>query len=688
MLPDLPHFMLSDLLASLAAVCIYPLFVLIPGYVLGFGLNLFDFRRRTPAFGLVLSLPLSVSTCPIVVYLISRFTSNTAVWALFAALWTAFAALLIRYRTNLLSALPRPAKILALCWLTLVIFSSIDLELGHRAYYPVTAFDYSIRSGFIHSISTTGVPPTNPFFFPGHTVPLRYHYFWLLFASLVDQLGGAFVGPRHAWIGGTVWCGLAFMALVALYLRLFWYRGQTSFPRRAVLAVLLLGVTGLDILPTILLWILHFTGMPAAVFPSLEWWNEQVDGFVWTGLWVAHHLAALIACFTAFLILGEAATQSGTRKVAYAVVAGAALASAAGCSIYVSGVFALFLAVWVCITIGRKWFAETAVLALAGAAALILLLPYALALRGPGAGGPPLQFWVRPFHPVNVFLTAAHASTARRYFVNGLFLPLNYFLELGFFLAAGILWWRKYRPQHSPLSRAGLALAAMTATSVLLCTFVRSSVIGNNDLGWRGFLIAQFALLLFALDVLTAPAALFARHRRTLTVLLVLGASGTIYDVLLLRFYPVLADAGIVAETPWMAPDLQTGRRNYAGREAYQWAAAHTAPQSVVQFDPHVQIQDTSAMLYSERQIAAGDNHCLTVFGGDPTSCASILSKLNQIYPAAGQPAPRTLAGVCSNLPIQLLVAKDTDAVWQNPQSWVWNDRPVFANRFYRVFHC
>lgn len=682
------HFMLSDLLASLAAVSLYPLFILIPGYTLGFCLNLFDFRRRTPAFRLALSLPLSISVCPIAIYLVSRFASMTSVWALFAALWIAFAIIVTRPGTSILSALPRPAKILALCWLLLVLFSSIDLEFARRAYYPVTAFDYSIRAGFIHSISTGGVPPANPFFFPGHSVALRYHYFWLLFASLVDQLGGTFVSPRHAWIGGTFWCGLAFMALIALYFRLFWYRGQASFPRRTLLAILLLGVTGLDILPTAFLWILHATGMPAAVFPSLEWWNEQVDGFVWTGLWVAHHLAALIACFTAFLILGDAAAQPRARRVAYILVAAAALASAAGSSIYVSLVFALFLAVWVAITLWRKWFAETAVLAMTGAAALLLLLPYVLALFGPGAGGPPLQFWVRPFHPANAFITAAHLSTAWRFSLNGLLLPLNYFLELGFFFIAGSLWWRKYRLKGRPLSRSALAIAAMVATSVVVCTFVRSSVIGNNDLGWRGFLIAQFGLLLWSVDVLTAPAALFARERRTLTILLILGASGTVYDVLILRFYPMLADAGIVAETPWMAPDLQCGSRNYAGREAYQWAASSIPLQAVVQFDPHVRIQDTSALLYSDRQIAAADSHCLTVFGGDPDSCAVMLAKLNQVYPAAGQTAPTTLADVCSGLPIQLIVAKDTDAVWHNPRSWVWNDRPVFANRFYRLFPC
>ena len=34
----------------------------VPGYTLGFWLNLFSFRQRTAAFRLALSLPLSIST--------------------------------------------------------------------------------------------------------------------------------------------------------------------------------------------------------------------------------------------------------------------------------------------------------------------------------------------------------------------------------------------------------------------------------------------------------------------------------------------------------------------------------------------------------------------------------------------------------------------------------------------------
>jgi len=42
----------------------------------------------------------------------------------------------------------------------------------------------------------------------------------------------------------------------------------------------------------------------------------------------------------------------------------------------------------------------------------------------------------------------------------------------------------------------------MFGVSVLVSTFVRSGVIATNDLGWRGFLPAQFVMLLWGAEFL------------------------------------------------------------------------------------------------------------------------------------------------------------------------------------------
>jgi hypothetical protein len=46
------------------------------------------------------------------------------------------------------------------------------------------------------------------------------------------------------------------------------------------------------------------------------------------------------------------------------------------------------------------------------------------------------------------------------------------------------------------------------------------------------------------------------------------------------------------------------------------------------------------------------------------------------------------LDAVCATLPIDFVVAKDTDAVWGSLDNWVWHRRPLFGNRFVRIFQC
>lgn len=123
------NFMIEDLLGALKAVALLPVFLLVPGYVAAWLLNVFGFRRRMIAF------------------------------------WIAFA---------------NPA--------------------------------------FVHSISTSRVSPENPFVQPGHPVPLRYQYFWLMMRSLANQVGGSAISPRQAMVGGTFWAGVGLMSLLATYL--------------------------------------------------------------------------------------------------------------------------------------------------------------------------------------------------------------------------------------------------------------------------------------------------------------------------------------------------------------------------------------------------------------------------------------------------------------------------------------
>jgi hypothetical protein len=348
-------------------------------------------------------------------------------------------------------------------------------------------------------------------------------------------------------------------------------------------------------------------------------------------------------------------------------------------------VFGFFLIAWTVITLAKRRLRETAGLIAAGAIGLALALPFAHSLRGPALGGPPFAFWIRPFSPINGLFQGEGLDKGWTLpIVNALSLPLNYFLELGFFFSAARLWWKKHRAGGRPLTRAESATWLMIATSVTICTFLRSSVIGNNDLGWRGFLVAQFGLLLLAVDIVSEA----HKQRAFLAVLLVLGAAGSVYEIGINRFYAPLADRGIVPIFSWLASDRHAGERNFANREAGEWVTAATPPDGVVQFSPRIVEQNTSALLYSERPTLAADENCLSAFGGDPALCPALLAALSSAYPPKGQPAATTLERVCHTLPIDFIAASDTDAAWNDRRSWVWTETPAFANDYVRLFRC
>jgi hypothetical protein len=693
------NFMLDDVAGCLCAICLFPLFLLIPGYAAAWTLDLFDFRRRTEVFRMALSVPLSIALCPILTFLAGRAGSWPAIFALYVAAAAAFLWILGR-RARSWWKNGRPIAIrpwavfiaIAAVWLVVAVSSLVDLQIGDRLYYPTSALDNSVRAAFVHSVETTGIPPQNPFFSPGPPVALRYHYFWVMMCSLVERVAPRLANSRQALIGGTFWCGVGLMSLVALYLRLFSGGDPRRFRRRALTGILLLGITGLDILPTFFLILLYCQGSLTFMLPSVEWWNEHVDWFLYSALWAPHALASLLAAMTGFLLLWQAPAVAGRgRYLRYAVPGAIALASSIGASIYVSFVFAVFLAVWTGITIWKRWRQETKVLLTAGTLCALLALPYLAALRGPAAAnaseGFPLQLTVRTFSLAALVPTWGLTQGWRLLLVNGPLLPLNYLLEFGFFFLIAHLHWRKHRTSGRPLSRAELASAAMVITSTLICTFLRSSVIGCNDLGWRGFLVAQFMLVIWAADLWVDAPGWLARYKAPLTLCLILGAAGVVYDLAITRLYPVLADRGVVPALDWMGPDRQIGRRTFAARQAYEWADRATPETASIQFNPRVVFQETTALLYSDRRMVAGGPTCVSGFGGDPALCTPIVSRLDEFYKAATA-SDVGIAEVCANLPIDLLVAKDTDAVWHDRASWVWTERPAFANSYMRLFRC
>jgi hypothetical protein len=676
------HFTAADCAGILAGFGLFSLIALAPGYALGWLLDLLQFRRRTVACQFALSVTLSIALGPLTTYFVAR------AWSLLAALLL-YAVFAIFALSRLGKPLKLPAgsgKIVAAAaaWIALAVLSLMDLQIGRRLYFSVTAFDYAVRTAFTNSIATYGVPARNPFFFPGHGVPLRYHYFWLMQAALTEKLG---LDARFAFMGATLWSGIGLMCTIALYLRFFSPTGTLALTKRTFIGIGLLGVTGLDLLPALgLLWLVK-TMHSGLLPPSAEWWNDQVDGFLYTMLWEPHYLAGLIACLTGFLLLWELPASRMRASVA-AGIAGLAFASAAGAAFYVAMVFSVFLMVWTAVLLVKGWRRDALFTVLAGAMAAAAALPFLLSLRGAGAGGALLRLAVRRFYPGEFLLKMLGLTQPwQRTFGDLLLLPLNYFLELGFFCAAGVLIWRNFRLRRGPAARHELAACSLLASSVLVCTFVRSGIIGNNDLGWRGFLLAQFVLLIGAADLLAAKVASH-KMRFWLGLLLVLGVSGTVYDLTLLRIFPLLADNGWVPKVAWMSRDAQLGSRTYANREAYEWLKSNTPASVVIQQNPNPETEDLFYGLYANRQTVAEDRACGTIFGGDGGECQPIYARLSKLYSKATGESEEAFPDACATLPMDFVVAKDTDGAWSNKKSWVWNRTPSFSNNFVRLFPC
>ena len=291
---------------TLAAVALFPLVLVAPGYAVGFLLNLFGFRGFSMAWRMAASVVLSISISPLIVYLGLRCGSVAFVWAAFALLWVVVGA---RFRGSF--AIPRAVYWAGAVWLAIAVLSLVDLQFGGRVYYSSVAFDHSVRVAVTDAITRTGMPAETPFNRLSGPTVLRYHVFWFALCSFAQRLGGGWLNARHALNASVFWAGLSLLCLVCLWLRIFGRVSPGALRRRSLIGIGLLAVTGLDLLPVALEY-LQRDALPGG---DMEWWTlDQVTSWADALLWVPHHVAGLVAGFTGFLLVWFAATQCGTRR--------------------------------------------------------------------------------------------------------------------------------------------------------------------------------------------------------------------------------------------------------------------------------------------------------------------------------------------------------------------------------------
>lgn len=624
------NFALADAAGICVAFVLFSLLAVSPGYLLSYLLNLWRFRARTAAFQLAASVCVSFGFGPIATFLLGLIGNWGLVWLAYSAI--ALAALLVFFRDRpKLDKAVRRAFLAGATWCCFAGLWLMDWQFSSRVYFPIYAFDYGTRAEFIHSLAAFGLPAQSPVFNPGHAVALHYHFLWFLQCALVHWVAPVLIPARVALIAGAIWCGLGLMSIAALAMRLI-------FQINSWIAILLLASTGLDLIPNLL----H-------VFPT----RMHLTGTLHSAIGEPHYICALIACLTGFLVLWDA------PRIYSAVIAGLCFATAVGSGSFVALVFAVFLAIWMVMNIRHAWS-----FGLAGILTVIFSLPYLLTLRAPAAnvgGESLLAFVASPFAPTEMPVALQLLS-----------LPLFYLLQFGFVAVCVCFGYRKAFGRHERM------LLVMAATSVVICSFVESCATPNNDLGWRGFLAAQTALLLLA-------AAYVERNRLSglLKALLFLGLLGNAYDMVLARVFPILSDMNQGPKPKWLGTDQKLGDRTFANREAYAWLRTHSDGKALIGQNPDVDSIDVFSSLYGDRNIVAGDRTCTIGFGGLANECAPIEAELTQLY--AGR---KRYAEVCELLPASFYVVKDTDQVWANSHSWIWTERPLYANQYVRIFGC
>jgi len=701
------NFTVADLIQTTLATFVFALFFVPPGYLLGLASNAFGFRRSSAAEKLLFSVAFSISTTPILAVLLTRGFSYKITLAFFLLLGLISVSTLIREVPRLstpTSGVRRSTTVLAcmmLAWFLVVQFSLADLQVGHRLYVSYVAYDHSVRTPFVWAASRNGVPPLNPFFGLGNIPVLRYYYYWYVVCALPMQLFG--LGAKACLDASVFWSGLGIASTIPLFLKHF-LRETEHLRRKSVVGIALLTVTGLDLLPyAAVVSIYH-------LFPGdMEWWEpNQVASWMGSLVWVPHHVAALTACMAGLLAISAIDEETQLRPAIWAVLlSGLAFASAAGLSVYVTFTFAIFAVCWAVWELLRGRVKTLIAYVTAGALSLLLSWPYLIDLLSkrvetglkPGVGDQFAFFAIRDYPEVLTYivhLAGIHSSLLIELLKVPILL-IVYVLEFGFFLLVMGLRLRQDTSSGASLKKQQRMAWALFAICLLTMSTVQSNSTNSNDLGFRGILVVQFVLLIWAAPIVDDV--FFVKRgagdKRSITpwikaslfITLLLGVAGTAYQFVALRCYSPMADHGKIRRSERFLGHAGFGERTYWLREGYSRLNDLTASTTFVQYNP-VGDQVYMTHLYSTRQAVIGDEGCASVFGGEISKCKKAFPYVASIFNSPDAVRNWNLDAVCDAFHVSVLVATDVDPVWQDPNSWVWTRRDLFSNPAMRAIPC
>ena len=678
------NFTFQDILGATLAFCLFPLVIVFPGYIVGWALDLFDFRRRQPIVRLGIGLVLSFVVSPIVLHLTSSLLSFNFALLTLAGFAAAFVVIILKERPVSTAKTKRHAKVflgIGIGWAVFTILSLINIQWGDKLFFSVTSFDQTTRVSIIDAMTRTGVPAINPSYYPGHPVHLTFlYYFWYILGSMIDAIGGRYVDARAALNASSAWAGLGLMATIALYLRQRnANRGESAW-RSARIGIGLLAVSGLDIFPIILL--MARTGL---IVGSIDVWNTWIPSWVASALWVPHHVASLISGLCTIMLAQSARGRSTSKQFVILSIAGLGFASALGLSMYVTLVFVVFWSTWL-IAIFFQETDRSLILPMifSGILAMLLASPFLIGLfQGGGGGGAerfPIVFEIRIFLQLESFVK--YWSPIARSLIMLTVLPINYIFELGFFFIAGLYWFKikSKRTLHSnPFYQAEILLFAIV---FLIGSCLRSTLITSNDLGWRAWLPGQFILLIWGVDVLenlvfssstvSSLTSEAKKNRNLLLVFLSIGILTSAMDAVLLR-------------TAWpLMTGTETTQKYYSARLAYDYLRDHIPADVITQNNPQNYI-DRPSGLYGTHQMVIADR---TSYGVPFDVFNKLADEIGIIFTRENINDWQLTDRICQKYSIELLIIEDTDPIWNSIPALEMQRPPLYENTHYTIFAC
>ena len=670
---------LSDIIGVLIATLLAIPVVVLPGYALGGLSGVLGFRDLAPGRRLLCAAFLGIGLLPFLdSALVAVAGVPTAALASLAVAAAVFVPLVRTWRGRI----DGTACALLALWVGVAIYALIDVDTGDALHQPVSVIDLVKHAALTRSIVEGGVPPLDPFFARPERV--SYYYYFYTLCALVDWLGGALVDGRTAFAGLAIWTGIALLGLVDRLLAASGLMRTEPADRARGAVLLLLPAGGLDLLLVLKARVVNGTWLPVP-----EWLNEQVMWWPGALIWVPHHVAAALACWLGLLVLAEAADGEHTGRTAEAravVVAGTAFAACAGLSVWVCVGAVAAAGTWlVLLVIERRW-RDAGRLVAAGLLSLLLAAPYLRdVLANRDGSTQAITFAVREFGPIENLFDEPTRSVVRL-----VLLPLNYYFGFGVFAAGGLLFWHGVPRAEAHRREAGRLLTICAAAGLLIGGFFRSEIL-YNDLGWRVVLLAQVSAFVWSAVALVRLAATVARAKPAtprgslpgparlrlpgaMAALLLVGYATSLYGLVEARAYPASGDPDIAFVNA--RPDIDR-----ALRDAYRWAGVHLPADLVLQQDPMVQrVFDFG--LYGRHRVAVADRDA-KIFGAPADAVVARLRTVGPIF------SERLDAGAvrrrAAEAGIGALVVTARDAVWSDPDSWVWRAEAAYAGPMVRI---